>query len=250
MGSLVIGIDLSLNSAGFCFKMGDRVRYLSIANIHKFTSAKTPDIDNILSRNPVLGDLAKSVDDVDLVFSRRKPTSKVKEKDASARRVQQVEKRRKDLTDAIYLSEYFLSEVVRVIKGYYHDHSSIEVIMEDLSLGSVTNNIIQICEITMLVKDRILHSILSGDTSKLYLLDAPSLKMYAGKGNFTKDLMMDAYLDKFDDSLVSYIKSIEPTIGWYDIRKKKGKECREVKSPLDDLVDARWLIDYHEAHNQ
>ena len=123
--------------------------------------------------------------------------------------------------------------------------------LQNYSYGSSTDNLIQVVEATMRLKQLIFEDLMLC-VDHFSIITGPTLKMWAGKGDYDKYQMLMAYIQNHrgDKSLEddSFWKFIKKNKGLYlNERMKKGKPFIEVKTPISDIIDAYfcclWLED-------
>ena len=111
----------------------------------------------------------------------------------------------------------------------------VKIAMEGLSFASNGNALIDISMATALIRKKIVDKI---GSQNFYVFPPTAIKKFAGKGNFKKDEMYHALVERsaeaggdfshFTDIISNHASS------W--ITKSK-----QVNKPIDDLVDASWI---------
>ena len=111
----------------------------------------------------------------------------------------------------------------------------VKIAIEGLSFSSNGNALIDISMATALIRKKIVDRI---GSKNFYVFPPTAIKKFAGKGNFKKDEMYHALVEKaptaggnfsdFTDVIANHSSS------W--ITKSK-----QVNKPIDDLVDASWI---------
>ena len=245
MDKLLIGIDLSMDSTGMCFRYKGQNRYLSIFNKRKFSVKKQP-IEELLDDDKIdekKRDVMRSVlniSNVDVAFIEKESIPTVK-------KVGLVDWQRKHMEVANAQSKQIFDILVDYLKKHYARvaFEDIFINLENYSYGSVTDNLIQVVELTCLLKKKILGELV--DYHQWYIVPGPTIKMFAGKGNFDKYDMFNAFVtnakgdpnveqgDEFRDTLME-----DPSMYW-KVAKKKKKEFNDVIAPIPDLVDAYYM---------
>jgi hypothetical protein len=112
---------------------------------------------------------------------------------------------------------------------------AVKIAIEGLSFSSNGNVLIDISMATALIRKKIADTV---GSQNFYVFPPTAIKKFAGKGNFKKDEMYHALVEKasiaggnfsdFTDVISKYASS------W--ITKSK-----QVNKPIDDLVDASWI---------
>jgi hypothetical protein len=208
---IYIGIDFSLTSPAFCVYKDGKYNWGSLTRTDRTAESLRKSKDKpyaVLDGDP----------DIDLFFL----TKKEMPEEYSARERVKI--------------DYF-QDIVDVF--WYHIEPFIEedvyIAMEGLSFASNGNALIDISMATALIRKKIVDKI---GSSKFYVFPPTAVKKFAGKGNFKKDEMYHALIQKaseaggnftdFTDTIAKYSSS------W--ITKSK-----QVNKPIDDLVDASWI---------
>ncbi len=253
---LYIGIDVSLNSTGITFISDNvQIRYLSILNKRLFTSSDKKEERDVIDESPLLSSLLK-IDNLNVVMIDRKPLTDVK-------KIGLVDWSRKHVTNTLLYSDIIARNIEKIINDSYNDHI-IHVGFENYSYGSMNSTAtIQLIEMTAMIKLRLLDFD-SSRINRYSIIPGPTIKMMAGKGNFDKFLMVQAYIGcpNANDHLHNFIKS-HTELCWKKgsktfskkIKKNvkmgipekiiKGKEeIKVVLPPISDLVDSWWIADY------
>jgi hypothetical protein len=111
----------------------------------------------------------------------------------------------------------------------------VKIAIEGLSFSSNGNALIDISMATALIRKKIVDTI---GSQNFYVFPPTAIKKFAGKGNFKKDEMYHALVQKapsaggnfsdFTDVISKYSSS------WIT-------NAKQVNKPIDDLVDASWI---------
>ena len=111
----------------------------------------------------------------------------------------------------------------------------VKIAIEGLSFSSNGNALIDISMATALIRKKIVDTI---GSQNFYVFPPTAIKKFAGKGNFKKDEMYHALVEK------------APTAGgnfsdFTDVISKHASswitKSKQVNKPIDDLVDASWI---------
>lgn len=234
---MVIGLDISLNSTGIVIRDNDgsNARYISFMNRHLFTKSKEYDVDadtkELISRYPHLDIIYSDVKIFKGVILDYMYGTVKKAGDLNLWH-------RNQLAISNTIADMIAKCIQReIVKGYDDD----DVIIEHYSHGSKGDATMQIIEFTRTVKNKLLDIGLYHED--IHIVPGPTLKMYAGSGNYDKWQMLEAYLERTDDELSKAIKANLEEFYSISNTKKRG-ERRDVKKPIDDIIDAWWLTDY------
>jgi len=208
---IYIGIDFSLTSPAFCVFKEGKYSWGSLTRTDRTSESLKKSKDKpyaVLDGDP----------DIDLFFL----TKKEMPEEYSARERVKI--------------DYF-QDIVDVF--WYHIEPFIDgevnIAMEGLSFASNGNALIDISMATALIRKKIVDKI---GSQNFYVFPPTAIKKFAGKGNFKKDEMYHALIQKapeaggnftdFTDTIAKHSAS------W--ITKSK-----QVNKPVDDLVDASWI---------
>ena len=248
---LHIGIDLSLDSTGITFRRGDKTTFLAVLNIRKFTNAKGVNPDTILEDNIIANEdsvqvlkTLVSLDDVDIKFIHRPSVP-------TAKKAGLLDWQRAHIDSSIKLAKQIFDAMMDHIKKYHTatDPMGIKINIENYSYGSVSDNLIQVVELTCLLKNYILTNLIDSDS--WYIVAGPTVKKFVGRGDYDKHDLLQAFMrndvdDKLmvNNPLIKTLKTLDDKC--WDIRKKKGKEVKQVKSPIDDIIDSYFMMVYLE----
>lgn len=231
---LFIGIDFSLNSTGLVFRFDGETKYVAVFNRYTISKSKTKTIGEIFAENDIINSIVKisnsSIKPIDI-----KPIPSVKKIGlcqwerlhipaclARGRAVYEVMK------EEIYSCDVKMDDVY--------------ICMENYSYGSNTDNLIQVVEATMKLKQMIFEDMMLCP-SNFHIITGPTLKKWVGRGDYDKYQMLMAYVGNHreDKSLSedSFYKAIKKNKKLYlQERIKKKNPYIEVKAPISDLIDA------------
>ena len=209
---IYIGIDFSLTSPAFCVFKDGKYRWGSLTRTDRTAESLRKSKDKpyaILDGDP----------DIDLFFLTRK---EMPEEYSARERVK---------------IDYF-QDIVDVF--WYHiepfiEGEDVKIAIEGLSFSSNGNALIDISMATALIRKKIVDKI---GSKNFYVFPPTAIKKFAGKGNFKKDEMYYALVEK------------APTAGgnfsdFTDVISKHSSswitKSKQVNKPIDDLVDASWI---------
>ena len=223
-----IGIDFSMSSVGITIHKNGKYLHYSAINRYQFSAAKS----ETYSFNSVPEYKKQGLIGLDkyLIFDRppnkrnKKTTDKFVELNKwHASHLNGCE----TITDAVMslLSEHLNSDA-RVIFEHYIT-----------SRGSGGDNTIQIIEATYRLKHEIKKI-----TERIFVVAAPTIKKFAGKGNYQKADMVNAYLA--DTNISHPFKN--------NVKKNKEKfvkSPKEVLKPIDDIIDSYFITRFAIVNN-
>lgn len=255
MKKLFVGIDLSLNSTGVTFLPEDgQTRYLSILNRWIFTQSVKKTYKEIIEDSMLLSQL-QHVENLSTVMIDRKPLTDVK-------KIGLINWSREHIRNCILYSNLISEHIEQTIVDYYYD-CQVCICIENYSLGSMSKgtNSMQIIEITSMLKKLILEKDMRR-MENYFIVPGPTLKMFAGSGDYDKYMMLRAYTSNNKDTtdglfnfiinneFLCYLKKVKPKKQIIKANKKLGIEKKtvtvqvpinEVLSPISDIIDSWWL---------
>ena len=207
-----IGIDFSLTSPAFCVFKGGKYFWGSLTRTDRTSDSLKKSKDKpyaILDGDPV----------IDLFFL----TKKEMPEEYSARERVKIDYFQ-DIVDVFwYHLEPFLAD------------EDIYIAMEGLSFASNGNALIDISMATALIRKKIVDRI---GSSRFYVFPPTAIKKFAGKGNFKKDEMYHALVQKTSEVGGDFSH-------FTDIISKHASswitKSKQVNKPIDDLVDSSWI---------
>lgn len=218
MKNTFIGVDFSLHSPGVCIKQHRKNTWLAFESPTKKYSKK---------ELKILEDL-KSISDVEVTTLKNKPiTNNYLRRDFEALRL---------YTD----NALTIIKKLGWVLGKNSEDISYNFIFEGFSYSSNTNNLIDIVSATTILKNMvILEFIYSKDT--MMTLAPSTVKKHAGNGRLNKRQLWDVFINnELNDPELD--KS-----DFYHYCKDYGLTTKSVPSPLDDLIDAYFVIKAGEA---
>jgi hypothetical protein len=206
-----IGIDFSLTSPAFCVLKDGEYSWGSLTRTDRTAESLRKSKDKpyaILEGDP----------SIDLFFLAKK---EMPEEYSAKERVK---------------IDYF-QEVVDSLWSHIEPFlgEDVKIAIEGLSFSSNGNALIDISMATALIRKKIVDKI---GSKNFYVFPPTAIKKFAGKGNFKKDEMYHALVEK------------APTAGgnfsdFTDVISKHASswitKSKQVNKPIDDLVDASWI---------
>lgn len=257
---LIIGIDLSLNSTGITFRYNGVSSYLNILNKHVLTTSQKDIPHHELLANNKIANLISQTVDVQLLDN-------VPLQNPESIGLQDWE--RLHMKRCLQISHIMFTCILNTVARSYMQVPAEDtyVAIENYSYGSDTDNLIQVVELTMALKLKLFSTI---PIKNFFIVPGPTLKMFAGKGDFDKYAMLYAYLlntkgDNFleHDRLNKLLNENRSLLYTERIKKLKTPKKignkktgytmiseikkNEVKAPISDIIDsyfvALWLED-------
>lgn len=214
---ILVGIDFSLNSPAFCIYDGERYHWGSITRSDRSGDS--------LMKNPKKPyAILNESSDFYLGFIER---SQLPDEYSERERIK---------------INYFLQIVLHLwdkIKEIIGDAKDreVKIAMEGLSFSSNGNALIDISMATSLLRERICD--FTG-TDNFYVFSPTSIKKFALKGNSKKDELYEALIlrEKEGTNLDNFCKILA------DNKSEWITGSKAVNKPIDDLVDATWILLY------
>jgi hypothetical protein len=141
------------------------------------------------------------------------------------------------ITERIKLVNYRdqVSTLINLIEKEVDLNDDLLISIEGISFGSSGNSLVDISQATGMVKDRLVDSILKGDSDRFFVFSPGELKNAIGcKGNSNKEVIFDKFIE---DPVIESVKKSDlwkavNSEEW--IKDNKGK----IVSPIMDMVDA------------
>ena len=206
-----IGIDFSLTSPAFCVFKDGKYSWGSLTRSDRTQESLKKSKDKpyaILDGDP----------SIDLFFLTKK---EMPEEYTARERVK---------------IDYF-QDIVDVF--WYHVEpfidGEVKIAMEGLSFASNGNALIDISMATALIRKKIVDKI---GSQNFYVFPPTAIKKFAGKGNFKKDEMYHALVERSAEAGGDFSH-------FTDIISKHASswitKSKQVNKPIDDLVDASWI---------
>jgi hypothetical protein len=133
--------------------------------------------------------------------------------------------------------EYFLEIVDNLWDAILKEmgNEPFKVAMEGLSFSSNGNSLVDIAMATALLRERIINSV---GTENFHVFSPTSIKKFAVKGNAKKDELYHALVDLEE----SETNMNELTKILAENREEWITPKKVVNKPVDDIVDATWIL--------
>lgn len=218
----IIGIDFSMNSIGITIYDGEW-KHFSIINRYQFSKAKPEnyDYDSVADylKQGLIG-LNKHI-----VFDRPPNTKDKKAKD-------KISELNRWHSSHLVGCETITQAVMKIITPYITEDTKVGIEHYITSRNSGGDATIQIIEATYRLKYEI-----KKHTDKIFVIPAPTIKLFAGKGNFQKADMVRAYINDatikhpFKDNIKNAPNNLI-------------KNPKEVLKPIDDVIDSYFVAKY------
>jgi hypothetical protein len=206
-----IGIDFSLTSPAFCVYKDGKYSWGSLTRTDRTAESLRKSKDKpyaILDGDP----------SIDLFFLAKK---EMPEEYSPKERVK---------------IDYF-QEVVDSLWSHIEPFlgGDVKIAIEGLSFSSNGNALIDISMATALIRKKIVDTI---GSQNFYVFPPTAIKKFAGKGNFKKDEMYHALVQKAPTTEGNFSD-------FTDVISKHSSswitKSKQVNKPVDDLVDASWI---------
>jgi hypothetical protein len=206
-----IGIDFSLTSPAFCVYKDGKYSWGSLTRTDRTAESLRKSKDKpyaILDGDP----------SIDLFFLAKK---EMPEEYSAKERVK---------------IDYF-QEVVDSLWSHIEPFlgGDVKIAIEGLSFSSNGNALIDISMATALIRKKIVDTI---GSQNFYVFPPTAIKKFAGKGNFKKDEMYHALVQKAPTTEGNFSD-------FTDVISKHSSswitKSKQVNKPVDDLVDASWI---------
>lgn len=264
MEKLIIGIDVSLESTGVCFRKNGKCKYLVMLNQYHFSKNKKFTPDDVIGNIPVLNHINQARN-LKFEFIQRVTASMPTKATDKKKGITLSEWQRIHMSNSLRYSSQIVQAIFDFIETEYsvdpsQHRDQIIVCLENYSYGSDSTGLIQMAEYTALIKQKLLNKFLL--LNNLYLVSGPETKMFVGKGNYDKFDMFNHYLLNTlkDDKLINdgFYESLmkNPAMFWKGSTKKKyGKKDKKtnvkpllsqkdiniVASPVNDVIDSYFI---------
>jgi len=238
---LFIGIDFSYNSCGITFMCGESLKHICVYNKNQIKKNDDKELTNeeAYKELEILG-LIENKQCMNILHHRDK-VPQVKD-------IGLLAWERIHMAQTIIHSNLVYNTIVTYIQTNYRhvNPRSIYVAFENYSYTKATDNLIQMCEMTAPVKQKIIGDLISMiNLENFYIVTAPTIKKFAGKGDYDKYDMFQAFLkEDIDDEFQKALKKNEDK--FFKPRIKKGKPFNDMIAPVPDIIDSyficKWLI--------
>jgi hypothetical protein len=213
---IFVGIDFSLNSPAFCVLADGKYHWGSITRSDR-------DRDSLLKNAKKPYAVLSASSDFRIEFLDRKP---LPDEYSERERIK---------------IDYFLDVVLTLWNGICdiidNKGEEVKIAMEGLSFSSNGNALIDISMATALLRERICSHI---GSNNFYVFSPTSIKKFALKGNAKKDELYEALSNREKDgtNLDNFCKTLA------DNKSEWVTGAKAVNKPVDDLVDATWILLY------
>ena len=208
----LVGIDFSINSPSFCCLKDNNYVWGSLTR-----SDRTEDSLKKNSKKPffVLGDM----ENLRFIFLNKKELPS-----------EYSERERIKI-------EYFLEIVDNLWEAIVNEMGDepFRVAMEGLSFSSNGNSLVDIAMATALLRERIINKI---GVENFHVFSPTSIKKFAVKGNAKKDELYYALIDLKEEGT----NMNELTQVLAENREEWITPKKVVNKPVDDIVDATWIL--------
>ena len=208
----LVGIDFSINSPSFCCLKDNNYVWGSLTR-----SDRTEDSLKKNSKKPffVLGDM----ENLRFIFLNKKELPS-----------EYSERERIKI-------EYFLEIVDNLWEAIVNEMGDkpFRVAMEGLSFSSNGNSLVDIAMATALLRERIINKI---GVENFHVFSPTSIKKFAVKGNAKKDELYYALVDLKEEGT----NMNELTQVLAENREEWITPKKVVNKPVDDIVDATWIL--------
>jgi len=208
-----VSVDFSLNSPGICI-------FNTESNTHHYISYVKPGLGT--KKEQKLQEDISLLSDVTLVYQQDWKTTFG---DYSKNELAKVRR---------YMAT--ADQIINIILGITKTKNDYIIAFEGTSYGSKmgTNNIIDMAAGAAILKEQMISQLHVKDI----LTVAPTtIKKFAGKGNMNKLQLFEAYQQNVNDDPILARSPLHSMIKDLEIGKK-------IPKPLDDLVDAYFLVTY------
>jgi hypothetical protein len=216
---------------------GNETGYFSFFNIRKLTTAKTVNLEKTLEANQLIKQMAK-IPNLNISFYERLASS------PSSSTLDKWHRGHLEFCTSVtqQIVNNLLSLKVRTKK-------KLIVNIEFYSYGSTGSSSYQIAEFTGILKMLLLKEDICLPDD-IHVIPGPSIKMFAGKGNFDKFDMLHVYRElNIDNNKDEFAKFIIKNFDQLYKEKTVGKGSsikKEVPSPYSDIIDSWWIAKYLE----
>ncbi len=158
------------------------------------------------------------------------------------------ERERASLTDAIQEALAMTKQVQWLSKQSklgFHDNSPVHMAIEGFSFGSTGNRLAQLSGYQYLFR-YMMYADCNMQPANFYVYAPMTVKATAGKGNFKKEQMIEAFLNDTDTGLqaTAFWKALKNAPA--EFQNKKGAWHK----PIDDLIDSYWVLKTLEKNYQ
>jgi len=249
--TVYIGVDFSMNSPAFAiYSPGIGYEYLNVFNTCKISKAKNFNvIDYMVGPN---GQMLKHLHSAIIMeFRRDMPIEEPKE--IGIENYWKIFMGRNEK-----MANFYVDRLKSILRDKYNYKDGDKVIMgiENYQYASFGDSTIQLIEMTSVFKSKIMSSGIV-KLNDFYVWPSPLIKMhYAKNGNAVKYDMLYAFKSMHNPKSHEFHKLVhtnfedmyKKTISKKLKYDKKGKPLTNIKyeviSPIDDIIDAHFLLEY------
>lgn len=224
---IYVSIDFSLNSTGITFYKDGEYHFMSYINFDK-SSKKTKEIIDKLSESSNFSYHS---------YYRSPVTSPNLREDGL------YGWEREHVENCIYYGEDLCQKISRTLLELYggYEKESVSCIIENYSYSSQSSTLIQMVENTFSLKRSLIERVCN--LEHFYIIPAPKVKAFVGKGSFDKYDMLRSFID--NGKVNAFHKCISENENQFIKKRiKKGKEFNEVLCPVQDIIDSYWMLEY------
>lgn len=216
-----VAIDFSLNSPGICIYNDKSKKYHFISYIKPKTGTK--------AERQFQEDISK-LKDVTLVYQ----PDFTKDDEYSSKELLKIKRYDK-----------MASDIINIIQQHTYENDGYHIAFEGSSYGSKmgTNNIIDMAAGAAVLKLKMLKTMKPDDIETI----APTtIKKHAGKGNMSKLDLCLSFLNNVNGDL----HLIKGELFHHCAEAGLGPETKKIPKPLDDLIDAYYLVSLIASRDQ
>lgn len=214
-----VGIDFSINSPGVILSSGIfPYQFLNVCRAQpaEFCNARKYEFHRMLDQ----------FSDVTILFIPHNSPGKTYS-----------EKERNKLMDGLLLTD----TIGNWIYGWNGSNNQISFTIEGFAFGASGNRLAELAGYQYLLRERMLST--TGSPEQISVYAPATIKATAAKGRPDKDAMIQAFLDNsLNDPLLPASEFFNDIISNTTLYQKG----RSWKKPVDDLVDAYWILKTHE----
>jgi hypothetical protein len=201
-----VGIDFSMNSAAICIEKDNKIFFFV------YPRAMTVKMESTMKSSEVGCEIVtkEKPDDYDKNIATRE---------------------RFNSQDARRLTTEILNHLKYFLNGY-----DVNIAIEGIAFMSRGNSIAQFSGYHYILRHEL--STLT-DYDNIFVYQPTSVKKVAGKGNFKKPDMINAFINSTDPTLAktSFHKMLKN-----DIERFQSPRAKNFLKPVDDIVDSYWVL--------
>lgn len=226
-----IGIDISVNSTSISSIKGNEVKYGCVFNLTQLSKSLSKSGGDIIDGSPLMKKIDSMKPLVDMLYFRIMPLSKKdKKKDINIWH-------KKLMIRSLTISDAIVDIVRNMI-----DTDDYVIGIEHYSYGSSSDTMIQLVELGGYIKSKL---IIAG-FSNIKVFPAPRIRKHFGKGNYDKYELYKLFkkINKYTDSLMDIIHSLDESTYIKSKKDHLNNVTYNVKSPVNDMIDAYLIAEY------